>query len=134
MVVLTIKIDQRHGQLAQIHPFPVQAHFALNQQVVFIAVFNELAECFSRDVGTVENPAFHAHEVFHKIPVVHVFHEADIFINHQPRRIEQEKTKIHQIAGNIAERADHPIGVNILHPYMQKALVRVKTRRRNRGD
>ncbi len=37
-----------------------------------IAVLYELSECFSRNVGAVEDPLFHTDEVFHKVLVVHV--------------------------------------------------------------
>ncbi|OQC73364.1 MAG: hypothetical protein BWX45_00513 [Deltaproteobacteria bacterium ADurb.Bin002] len=134
MVILAEKVQKRHGDFFQIHFFSAHKHFVLNQQIVFVAVFHKLAEGFPGDVGAVEDPALHAHEVFHEIPIVHVFHEADVLVDHQTGGVEQQEAEIHQIAGNIAEGADHPIRVHVLHPDVQQAFVRVEVGRRDGGD
>ena len=58
MVVLPVEIEHRHRDIFQIHALAVQFHFALDQQVLLVAVFYELPECGGRDVGAVENPFF----------------------------------------------------------------------------
>ena len=126
MVVFTEKIQKRHGQLFQIHTLATKKHLALNKQILLVAIFNKLAESFSGNIRTVENPAFHAHKIFHKILVVHIVHKTDIFIDHQARRIKQQKSQIHDIAGNIAESFNHPIHVDVFHPDMQKTSIRVE--------
>ena len=54
--------------------------------------------------------------------------------NHFYKSFEQEKTKIHQITGNITEGPYHPVRVDVLHPDMQKSLIRIKVCRRDGGD
>ncbi len=94
VVEAAVDIKNRHGDVLKIDPFASQFHFALDEQILLEAVPDELPEDFSRNVRTVKNPLFHSNEVLHEDLVVHIFKEADVFIEHQPGRVEHEKTYI----------------------------------------
>jgi hypothetical protein len=132
VVQAAVKIQQRHGDVAQIHA-PAHHHFALDQQVLLVAVVDELPEGLSGHIRAVENPFFHAHEVFQKSFVFEMLHQPHVLVQHQAGRIEQEEAEIEQVAGNVAEGFDHLVGIHVPHPGVQQSLVGVEIGRRYRG-
>ncbi len=129
-----VKIEQRHGDLLQVHPLAAQFHLALDEEVLLVAVADELAEGFAGHVGAVEDPLLHAHEVFHEGLVVHVLHESDVLVDHQPGRVQQQKTEVHHVTGHVAVSVDHAVDIELLHPDVQQALIGVEIGGRHRGD
>ena len=105
----------------------------MDEFVALIAVLDELAKNFARQVGAVKNPFLHSHEILNELLVIHMLHETDVFINHQTGRVEQQKTEIHHVGWKITEGVDYPVYIYILHPHMQQPLFRIKVGRGHRG-
>ena len=106
----------------------------LNEQILLVTILDKLPEYFARQIRTVKYPFFHADKIFHKILVVHIFHEPHVFVNHQPGRIQQQEAEIHHICRNVAVYVHHPVRIDMLCPDMQQSFVGIKIRRGNRGD
>ena len=79
-----VDIQQRHRDIAQIHQTITYLQLTLDEFIVLIAIFNELAHTFTGLSWTVKYPLFHSEEieqfvlVFHDIQHIHIF--ADIQI------------------------------------------------------
>ena len=89
MVILAVNVEQRHGQLLEVHRLAAHRQFALDQEVLLVAVANKLFENSPRKVRAVEDPLFHAEKILNELLVVHMLHEADVFVEHEAGRIEQ---------------------------------------------
>ena len=134
VVVLTIDIQQRHGELVEIHPALSQRQLPLHQEVILVQVLDHLPKSFTRNVRTVEDPFLHPDKVFHEIFVVHIFQKPQIFIQKEPGRIEEEEGRSHQVAGQVAEGIHQTVDVNLLHPDIQEGLGGIEVRGRDGGD
>ena len=89
MVETAKNIQHRHGYFLEIDQAISQFHFVLDQQVPLVAILYEMAKCFAWDVWAIEDPLFHADEIFNEILVMGVFQEANVLVDYQPGWVEE---------------------------------------------
>src|SRR5208337_5396379 len=82
MVIAAINVKDGHGNLPEVDPAAPQFHFALDEQIILIAIFDELPKGLTRNVRAVEYPLLHADKILHECPIVHILKETYVLIYH----------------------------------------------------
>src|SRR5258705_11829632 len=114
MILLASDVEHRAGDVGYINSPPPQLNLPLDQLVLLVELANPLAERGTWEWDAVVDPFVHGEPRIHGLILHDTVPHGGVGADVVGDRLEHAVARIDEVAGNVAERVDDAVGIEVL--------------------
>ena len=128
-----IDVEQRHGDLLEVHLPAADLEFAFHELVALVEVPDELPQAFARLARAVKYPFLHSDEVQQLLLVLRHIQHPHVLADIQGEGHQHEKANVHEVSGNDSVGVDECVDIQIPGPAVQQPVHLSRSRSESRA-